>query len=115
MNAESIQVKLREIVDEWTDRGRTSKSNRYKSTVINTSSKKNEDGNTDKPEFWFALAEWAKLHDRLSPYERNFAFIMGLVLSKERKPSLRQITLAAKIRRQSIKEGYNHSIIAIEP
>jgi len=115
MNAESIQVRLREIVEEWNDRGRTRKMNTYKSPVTKAPSITKDDANEDKPEYWFALAEWAKLHDRLSPYERNFAFIMGLVLSKERKPSLRQITLAAKIRRQSIKEGYNHSIIAIEP
>ena len=115
MNAESIQVKLREIVEEWNDRGRTSKMNRYKSPGTNASSIKAEDVYKDKPEFWFALAEWAKLHSRLSPYERNFAFIIGLMLSKEKKPSLRQIMLAAKIRRQSIKEGYSDSYIAIEP
>jgi hypothetical protein len=115
MNAESIQVKLREIVEEWSDRGRTSKMNTYKSPGTNTYSIKTADATKDKPEFWFALAEWAKHHGRLSPYERNFAFIIGLMLSKDKKPSLRQITLAAKIRRQSIKEGYSDTLIAIEP
>jgi hypothetical protein len=74
-------------------------------------SKRMDEAINDRPEFWFALAKWAKNYDRLSPFERNFAFNMGVLLSRERTPSPRQTKLAIRIRRQSIEEGYNENFI----
>src|SRR6188508_1004691 len=82
MNAESIEMKLREFVRGWTDQGRISKYNTFKSAGKHATPVKKEDVNIGKPEFWFALAKWAQLHDRLSPFERNFAFNIGVMLNK---------------------------------
>jgi hypothetical protein len=73
--------------------------------------KDKEDTNMDRPEFWFALAKWAKDHDRLSPFDRHFAFNIGVLLSREKTPSPKQTKLAARIRSQSIDEGYNESLL----
>lgn len=73
--------------------------------------KEKEDISKDIPEFWFTLAKWAKDHDRLSPFGRNFAFNMGILLSRKKTPSPKQVKIALRIRKQSMEEGYNESFI----
>ncbi len=60
-----------------------------------------------EPEFWFALAHWAKENDKLNGTERRFAFQVGRYISNQWSMSEKQENWANQIYDTSLSEGFN--------
>lgn len=60
-----------------------------------------------EPDYWFALANWAKSHDLLTPIERKAAFNFGTMRSRNKKiVSLKQALFALQIVSKSKDLGF---------
>ncbi|MBQ9677247.1 MAG: AIPR family protein [Prevotella sp.] len=61
-----------------------------------------------EPNYWFALAAWAKKNDMLTPMERKAAFNYGTMRSRNRPiTSLKQALTALKIVEKAQEQGFN--------
>ena len=59
------------------------------------------------PQFWFALANWAKTNNMLNPMDRKAAFNFGTMRSRGRKfASLKQAMYALKIANTAKENGF---------
>jgi hypothetical protein len=59
------------------------------------------------PEVWFALAHWGKETEHLSPWQRQFAFGLGLRLKSGREATPRQAPYAREIIDKAHRLGFN--------
>ncbi len=60
------------------------------------------------PQFWFALANWAKQNNMLTPIDRKAAFNFGTMRSRGRGfVSLRQAIYALRIAKTALEQGFN--------
>jgi len=59
-----------------------------------------------KSEYWFALADWAKSHDLLTPMERKSAFNFGTIRSRNKKITLKQALFALQIVSKAKELGF---------
>lgn len=78
-------------------------------TYLNeTQQNKISEAESYKPEFWFALAQWAKSNDLLTPIERKEAFNFGTMRSRNKTfKSLKQALIALNIIEKAREIGFN--------
>src|SRR6266702_1005740 len=57
---------------------------------------------------WFAIAKWAKEKNYLSPWQRKFAFDLGLRLNRETSISEKQSPYAVQLLEEALQLGYSH-------
>jgi hypothetical protein len=60
------------------------------------------------PEKLFAIAKWAKENNKLTPFDRKFAFNLGVYLKKNRTFSIKQAKNALRIVDKAISEGFKN-------
>ena len=65
-----------------------------------------EEAETIESNTWFALANWAKTHDQLTPFDRKAAFNFGTLRNRNRKFSLKQAQYALKIFSKAKELGF---------
>ena len=58
------------------------------------------------PQFWFSLANWAKINNMLTPIDRKAAFNFGSLRSRGRSFSLKQAMYALKIANTAKEHGF---------
>jgi uncharacterized protein (DUF433 family) len=57
-------------------------------------------------DFWLAISNWAKETDNLNPWQRRFAYTIGIQLKRGRDLSAKQALQAAKILAAARQRGY---------
>lgn len=55
---------------------------------------------------WFKLSKWAKDTQNLQPWQRSLLFSVGTLVSRERKPSIKQAVHALKVYKESKEKGF---------
>ena len=55
---------------------------------------------------WFAIAKWAKQHDCLKPYQRSLAFSLGLLTTKGKQASEKQVKYGVLLLEEAQRLGY---------
>jgi hypothetical protein len=60
-------------------------------------------------ELWFALSKWAKEKNLFTPFDRKFAYNMGVLANRKKTLSPKQAKNALRILKQSQDEGFNLS------
>ena len=55
---------------------------------------------------WFAIAKWAKQHDCLKPYQRSLAFILGLLTTKGKQATEKQVKYGVLLLEDAQRLGY---------
>ena len=62
-----------------------------------------------KAQHWFAMAKWAKEKNYLSPWQRKFAFDLGMRVNRGQEISDKQSPYAVQLLEEAIKLGYEVS------
>lgn len=103
VNKSTKQAKTKETKVSSTkiDNTKNRKSNSHKVAPSQSQLKSRE------PDFWFALAHWAKENDKLTGVSRRFAFQVGRYISNQWPLSEKQETWANQIYDTSLSEGFN--------
>ncbi len=92
-----LKLKLSEI-EKFGDELRQSETNDDGSYLNEAQKQCLEDAIKVEPNYWFALAQWAKANNQLTPIERKAAFNFGTMKSRGRDiSSLKQAQFALKI------------------
>jgi very-short-patch-repair endonuclease len=60
-------------------------------------------------EDWFSLAKWAKENNHLEPWQRKFAFTLGMHITRGKGVSEKQSPYAVKILEEAMSLGFNIS------
>ena len=55
---------------------------------------------------WFELSRWAKDTHNFQPWQRSLLFSVGTLISRERKPSIKQSVHALKIYKEAKEKGF---------
>jgi hypothetical protein len=66
------------------------------------------------PDVWFAVAKWAKETDTLLSWQRSLAFSLGVLPSRNRKPSIKQATQGRKLLMEARRLGFGHELLAAD-
>jgi len=59
---------------------------------------------------WFALSKWAKETQNFQPWQRSLLFSVGTLVSRERKPSIKQSIQALKIHKAAQEKGFKEEL-----
>ena len=55
---------------------------------------------------WFELTKWAKVTHNFQPWQRSLLFLVGTLISRERKPSIKQSIQALKAYKEAKEKGF---------
>lgn len=55
---------------------------------------------------WLELSKWAKETNNFQPWQRSLLFSMGTLISREKKPSIRQAIQALKVYKEAKEKGF---------
>ncbi|MBL7848212.1 MAG: AIPR family protein [Cyclobacteriaceae bacterium] len=58
-------------------------------------------------EVWFSLSKWAKVNNYFTPFDRKFAYNMGVLASRRKTLSPKQAKNALRIIKQAKEEGFS--------
>lgn len=101
-----LKLKLGNL-DEFDDDLIQPETNDDGSYLNETQQSRIQDAETIEPNYWFALANWAKARDLLAPIERKAAFNFGTMRSRNRSfASLKQALFALKIVEKAEELGF---------
>lgn len=55
---------------------------------------------------WYALSKWAKETNNFQPWQRSLLFSVGTLVSRGKKPSIKQSTHALKVYKEALDRGF---------
>jgi hypothetical protein len=58
-------------------------------------------------EIWFALAKWAKVNNRFTPFDRKLSYNLGVLANRKKILSPKQAKSALRILKQAREEGFD--------
>lgn len=64
---------------------------------------------------WLSIANWAKETDNLTPWQRRFAYTIGVQLQRGRELSAKQATQAVRILEDAKRVGFDPTMTPIRP
>lgn len=101
-----LKIKLDDL-DRFREELLLSERNDDGSTLNETQCSRIEEAESFEPSFWFALANWAKTRNLLTPIDRKAAFNFGTMRSRNQKmKSLKQAQYALKIASKARELGF---------
>ncbi|MBE7173143.1 MAG: AIPR family protein [Williamsia sp.] len=94
------------ISDQIVKDSETSESNLVRQEILPHESRVIEEAGKIKSEVWFALAKWAKEHNRFTPFDRKLSYNLGVLANRRVILSLKQAKNAIRIIGEAKKEGF---------
>ena len=101
-----LKLKLGDI-DKFDDELLQKEINEDGSYLNETQQNRIKEAEAYTPQFWFALANWAKVNNMLTPIDRKAAFNFGTMRSRGRAfASLKQAMYALRIANTAKEQGF---------